>query len=71
MKAIYIDKIAIFKNSRIDFGVTAGLMNSTKSGAVVSNLLKSDQIGDDSMGFKFLLMVFKIASEMRSNFSKR
>ena len=77
MKAIYIDKIAIFKNSRIDFGVTAGLMNSTKSGAVVSNLLKSDQIGGysgwaDSMGFKFLLAFFNIASEeVGSNFSKR
>ena len=48
MKAISIDKIAIFKNSRIDFGVTEDLINSSKSGAVVSNLLKSDQIGDYS-----------------------
>ena len=77
MKAISIDKIAILKRKRIVFGVTADLMNSSKSGAVVSNLLKSDQIGDysrwaDSMGFKFLLAFFKIASEeVGSNFSKR
>ena len=43
MKALFIDKIAILRRKRI-----ADLMNSSKSGAVVSNLLKSDQIGDYS-----------------------
>ena len=50
MKAISIDKIAILKRKRIVFGVTADLMNSSKSDAVVSNLLKSDQIEEYSRG---------------------
>ena len=77
MKALSIDKIAIFKRKRIDFGGIADLAISSKSGAIVSNLLKSNQIEDysirvGSMGFKFLLAFFKIASEeVGSNFSKR
>ena len=50
MKAISIDKIAILRTKRIDFGGIADLMNSSKSGAIVSNLLKSDQIEEYSRG---------------------
>ena len=45
-----LKKMEILRSKRMDFGGIADLANSSKSGAIVFNLLKSDQIVDYSRG---------------------